>query len=308
VPPGEEDAKELLLRRGLLWLSPEDKQAYCSPAGVLLFAKDPTKVYPHSCLRLLAFSGTVRDPKPNDFQDVAAPIPKALELSMRFIDKNTRHPLRVDGLRRVRLDEYPLEALREAVINALAHRDYEDASRKIHVELFTDRVEVISPGLLPGGLTLAQLRSGNIQPCSRNPVLAQGLRALGLMEELGTGVVRMRRSMLDHGLGAPEYSFRDGCFVVTLHGPGGDLDRLKTAQGRALFDVPESIERELNERQKDIMAHLAETGFVTTGWCRTTFGVALLTAQRDLARLKGYGLIESTGRGRSARYVPKVTP
>ena len=88
---------------------------------------------------------------------------------------NTRHPMRVVGLNRVRLDEYPVEALREALVNAVVHRQYEDAGRKIMLEVLADRVVLSSPGLPPSPLTLANLRKGKYRPSSHNPILAQWL-------------------------------------------------------------------------------------------------------------------------------------
>jgi len=297
--------RELLLRRGLLWLSPEDKQVYCSSAGILLFSKDPTIVYPQSCVRLLAFPGAARDPKPSDFLDIAAPIPKALEQALRFIDKNTRHPLQVTGMRRLRLDEYPIAALREAIINAMAHRDYEDASRKIHVELFADRVEVISPGLLPRGITLDQMRSGKLQPCSRNPVLAQGLRLLGLMEELGTGVVRMRHAMRDHGLKPPEYSYRDGHFVVTFPGPGKAIDRLRADHAIPLFEIRPSVVETLTKNQKTIIRELLAKNQVQVPELVVTLRVSEQAVRKDLAKLTRLKLVEKHGAARATYYVLK---
>jgi len=299
------DLKELLLRRGLFWFSPEDKQVYCSPAGILLFSKDPTKVYPQSCVRLLAFSGVARDPKPTDFLDIAAPIPRALEQALRFIDKNTRHPLLVMGMRRLRLDEYPIAALREAIINAMAHRNYEDASRKIHVELFADRVEVISPGLLPRGVTLDQLRSGKLQPCSRNPVLAQGLRLLGLMEELGTGVVRMRQAMRDHGLKPPEYSYRDGHFVATFLGPGKEIARLKADHAIPVFEVRPSIVETLTKNQKTILHELLDKNQVQVPDLAVILRVTEQAVRKDLAKLTKLKLVEKRGAARATYYVLK---
>ena len=299
------DLKELLMRRGLLWLSPEDKQVYCSPAGLLLFAKDPTKVYPQSCVRLLAFQGAARDPKPADFLDISAPIPKALELALQFIDRNTRHPLRVVGMRRLRLNEYPIAALREALINALAHRDYEDATRKIHVELFNDRIEVISPGLLPSGLTLEQLRSGKLRPCSRNPVLTQGLRMLGLMEELGTGVIRMKQAMRDHGLEAPEYSYRDGHFVVTFRGPGKALSKLKAEQAVPVFDVKPSVVEALTQNQKAILRELLAKDQVQVPELAAALNVTGQAVRKDMAQLQKMNLVEKRGAARATYYVLK---
>lgn len=92
-----------------------------------------------------------------------------------FIKEIGKDPIRIVGLDRVRLDEYPSEALREALVNAVAHRDYEDGSRKIMLEVFSDRVVISSPGLPPPPITLQKLRAGKYRPCSRNPILAQRL-------------------------------------------------------------------------------------------------------------------------------------
>jgi len=298
-----DDLKELLLRRGFLWFSPEDNQVYCSPAGILLFSKDPTIVYPQSCLRLLAFPGVARDPKPTDFQDIAAPIPKALEAAIRFVDKNTRHPLIVAGLRRLRFDEYPIAALREAIINAMAHREYEDASRKIHVELFADRIEVISPGHLPQGITLDQLRSGKFQPCSRNPVLAQGLRLLGLMEELGTGVVRMKQAMQDHGLKPPEYLYRNGHLVVTFQGPGKAISKLKAEHAIPVFEVRPSVIEILTKNQKTILRVLLIKKQIQVPDLAITLHVTEQAVRKDLAKLTKLKFVEKRGAARATYYV-----
>ncbi len=302
---GAADLKEILLRRGLLWISPEDKQVYCSPAGVLLFSKDPTKVYPQSCLRLLAFPDTARDPKPIDFLDITSPIPQALGQALRFIHKNTRHPMLVKGMRRLRLDEYPSEALREAIINAMAHRDYEDATRKIHVEVFADRIEVISPGLLPQGITLDHLRSGKLQPCSRNPVLAQGLRLLGLMEELGTGVVRMKQSMRDHGLKAPEYSYRDGHFIVTFLGPGKKISSLKADRAAPVFEVRPSVVDMLTKNQKSIVHELLTKNQAQVPDLAIALRVTQQAVRKDMAKLTKLKLVEKRGAARATYYVLK---
>ncbi len=96
-----------------------------------------------------------------------------------------------------------MEALREALVNAGAHRRYEDAGRKIMLEVFSDRVVVASPGLPPASITLASLRKGRYRPCSRNPVLAQCLSYFHRIEERGRGFRRMHDQMLDHGLDPP---------------------------------------------------------------------------------------------------------
>jgi predicted HTH transcriptional regulator len=133
--------------RGLVWHEPASGEHYATAAGIVLLAKDPSAVFPQCRILADAYRGAEPDGDPRDHEDIRAPMPLAIERALDFIDRNTRHPMRVVGLNRVRLDEYPVEALREALVNAAAHRQYEDAGRKIILEVFGDRV-VVSSGKL----------------------------------------------------------------------------------------------------------------------------------------------------------------
>jgi predicted HTH transcriptional regulator len=212
--------------------------------------------------------------------------------------------MRVVGLNRVRIDEYPEEALREAVVNAIAHRQYEDAGRKILLEVFSDRVVVSSPGLPPAPITLANLRKGKYRPCSRNPVLAQCLSYFHRIEERGSGFRRMTDQMLDHGLDRPLLGTDTGYFQVTFPGPAENIDRLRVPESRLV--VTRAVEAQLNERQRTILAHALESGSVTRRWCVAEFKVANDTAGRDLKSLADLGLLVVEGRGRAVRYLPRT--
>jgi ATP-dependent DNA helicase RecG len=232
--------------RGLVWHRPGDPwipelgggfgdgqdlhkhpdEHFATAAGIVLLARDPSAVLPQCRILADAYRGAEADGAPRDHEDIRAPMPSAVERALGFIDRNTRHPMRVVGFNRVRIDEYPSEALREAVVNAVAHRQYEDAGRKILLEVFADRIVVSSPGLPPAPLTLANLRKGKYRPCSRNPVLAQCLSYFHRIEERGSGFRRMADQMLDHGLDRPLLGTDTGYFQVTFPGPGADIDRL----------------------------------------------------------------------------------
>jgi predicted HTH transcriptional regulator len=220
-----------------------------------------------------------------------------------FVMGNTRHPILVVGIRRVRLDEYPQEVIREAIVNAIAHRDYEDSARPIYVKVFFDRVEVLSPGDLMRPLTVAKLLRGKFEPCSRNPTLAQYLGQLGLMEQRGSGILRMRQTMLNHGLNAPTYAFRDGYFCVTLKGPGSNLGRLSVPDRER--NAPAQMEDRLTERQKKMAKVLAKGHPLTSGKCQEMFRISNVTAVRDLAFLVEIGIAKQEGKGRSTRYIFK---
>lgn len=209
--------------------------------------------------------------------------------------------MRVVGLNRVRLDEYPVDGLREAMVNAVAHRQYEDAGRKIILEIFADRVSILSPGLPPHPITLANLRKGKYRPCSRNPVLAQCLSYFHRIEERGSGFRRMRDQMLDHGLDPPILGTEMGYFQVTFAGPAENIERLRVPEKRLL--ITPSIEALLNDRQKKALSEVLESGFVASGWLVKTSGVTYDTANRDLKGLANKGILVRKGRGRAAKYV-----
>jgi predicted HTH transcriptional regulator len=227
-------------------------------------------------------------------------MPSAIDRAIAFIDRNTRHPMRVVGLNRVRLDEYPVEALREALVNAVAHRQYEDAGRKIMLEVLVDRVVVSSPGLPPSPITLPNLRKGKYRPCSRNPVLAHCLSYFHRIEERGSGFRRMRDQMLNHGLDYPLLGTNTGYFQVTFPGAGDNLDRIRVPEAR--LTITPAMEACLNERQKRIVAQAAEAGVVTNRWCVQHLKVVKDTAHRDLVEMVERGLLVRTGQGRNVAY------
>jgi len=272
----------------------------------VLFAPKPANRFPQCEILADAYDGPSLTSRPKGQAGINAPLPMALEKVLRFIDDHTFHPRRIVGLNNVRLDEYPTAALREVLVNAVAHRNYEDAARKIFVRVFSDRIEIASPGYPLKPLTPARLRRGGYRPCSRNPLIAQTLATLSLMEQRGTGFARMRDAMLNHGLGEPKIEQQDGFFVVTLHGPAGNFDRIKTP-ATVSGPVTPAIEAQLNERQKRIYARVMAEGMVTRGWCVTEFGVANDTAGRDLKGLTELGLLELVGKGRAVRYMTKTT-
>jgi len=290
--------------RGLAWRDQGSGETYATAAGIVLLAKDPSIVFPQCRILADAYRSTEPDGDPRDHEDIRAPMPLAIDRAIAFIDRNTRHPMRIVGLNRVRLDEYPVDGLREALVNAVAHRQYEDAGRKIILEIFADRVILLSPGLPPRPITLANLRKGKYRPCSRNPVLAQCLSYFHRIEERGSGFRRMHDQMLDHGLDPPLIGTDTGYFQVTFPGPGDNIERLRVPE-RQLLITP-AVEAQLNDRQKAMVSLLVQGEVLTSRMCEEKFGVTRDTASRDFSLLLELGLAKKEGQGRSTRYVIAV--
>ncbi|OPY81494.1 MAG: hypothetical protein A4E70_01212 [Syntrophus sp. PtaU1.Bin005] len=301
--PGELSEEDLLagaILRGLAWYDSSSGEHYATAAGIVLLAKDPSAVFPQCRILADAYRSAVPDGDPRDHEDIRGPMPVVIERAIGFIDRNTRHPMRVVGLNRIRLDEYPVDGLREALVNAVAHRQYEDAGRKIILEVFPDRVVISSPGLPPRPITLASLRRGRYRPCSRNPVLAQCLSYFHRIEERGSGFRRMRDHMLNHGLDLPLLSTDMGYFQVTFPGPGEDIDLLRVPDRHVRFSP--AAEAQLNERQRKMLQWLAEGQELTSRQCEAEFGVSRPITAGDFGLLVKLGLAEKLGGGRSTRY------
>jgi predicted HTH transcriptional regulator len=287
--------------RGLVWCDPSSGLHYATAAGIVLLAKDPSAVFPQCRILADAYRSTEPDGDPRDHEDIRGPMPLAVERAMEFIDRNTRHPMRIVGLNRIRMDEYPMEALREGLVNAVVHRQYEDAGRKIMLEVFSDSVVLSSPGLPPRPITLANLRRGKYRPCSRNPVLAQGLSYFHRIEERGSGFRRMTDQMLNHGLDRPAIGADTGYFQITFPGPGENVERLRVPEKHLL--VTPAVEAQLNERQRKMLLLLVQGNELTSRKCESLFSVTRDTANRDFILLMEMGLLRKVGRGRSTRYV-----
>ncbi|NTU43991.1 MAG: DUF4062 domain-containing protein [Chlorobiaceae bacterium] len=293
--------EQALTMRGLA-IQVRDRSSVVNRAGCILFHSQPAIWFPQCEILADAYEEPKISGSPKGMKTINAPLLAAVHHALDFIDKYTFHPRRIIGLNNVRLDEYPQQALREVLINALAHRDYADATRKIILRIFSDRIEVASPGYPLKPLTIAKLEKGNYRPCSRNPLITQTLALMHQMEQRGTGFARMREAMLNHGLNAPVLSRSDGYFIVTLFGPNGDYDRIRLT-GPIAGPVTPAIEEQLNHRQKGIYLEVQKRGRVTRRWCVDTFTVANDTAGRDLKLLVELGLLVQQGKGRAAHYI-----
>ena len=291
--------------RGLVWREQGTGESYATAAGIVLLAKDPSVVFPQCRILADAYRSMEPDGDPRDHEDIRAPMPLAIDRAIAFIDRNTRHPMRIVGLNRVRLDEYPVDGLREALVNAVAHRQYEDAGRKIILEIFADRVVLLSPGLPPRPITLAALRKGKYRPCSRNPVLAQCLSYFHRIEERGSGFRRMRDQMLNHGLDQPLIGTDTGYFQMTFPGPGEDIERIRVPGSQ--LQVTPAIEAQFNERQRQMVLLLIQGEQLTSRRCEKDFGVTRETTAQDFRLLVKLGVAKREGKGRSTRYVYGTT-
>jgi ATP-dependent DNA helicase RecG len=196
----------------------------------------------------------------------------------------------VSGLKREEIPQYPQFAVREALINAICHRDYRLKGRRVEVRMYEDRLEVISPGGLPGYMTLDNLIDEHF---SRNPRLVAGLFEWGYIEELGLGIDRMIEEMLQFGHPPPEFRATPYSFTVKLY---SRLDR-----------PPEMHwDSNMNERQMRAMAFLRTNGRITNrDYQALCPDVSSETLRLDLVDLVDKGLLLKIGDKKGTYYILK---
>ena len=191
-------------------------------AAVLLFGLFPQGYFPQLCVTAVSVPGTEvgqLGPEGERFLDnrrIEGTLTEMLEDALAFVRKNIRIKTIIDPEtgRRADREDYPLTAVREAILNALIHRDYSlhTEGMPIQLLLFEDRLEIRSPGGLYGRLRIDQL--GKVQPDTRNPVLAVAMEVLGETENRYSGIPTMRRELEQAGMAAPEFRDERGTFVV----------------------------------------------------------------------------------------------
>lgn len=191
------------------------KDGYMKNAGILLFAKNVTKFFINATITCCIFKGKSKV-EILDRKEFDSDIYSNYESAILYLQKNlkTRYFIKDAGPRREIL-EIPEEVLREAILNAILHRDYFENGACIMIEIYSDRVEISNPGGLVAGLKPEDFGKKSL---SRNPLLFGLVHRIGLVEKVGSGIERMRLTMRNNGLKEPYFEFRT-FFTVTLKRP-----------------------------------------------------------------------------------------
>ena len=192
-------------------------------AGLMTFSKYPQTYFPQLCITAVALPGTEMGETGTDgerFIDnkrITGAIPDMLEEAVEFVRTNSRTKTIIDDNgKRVDKNEYPIKAVREAILNALVHRDYSiyTENTPIRIEMYRNRMEVTNSGGLYGKISIDAL--GKVHPETRNAALANMLELLNITENRYSGIPTMRREFLNAGLPAPNFSVIHGEFKVVM--------------------------------------------------------------------------------------------
>ncbi|MDJ0753984.1 MAG: ATP-binding protein [Ardenticatenaceae bacterium] len=265
-------------------------------AGILLFGKNPQAFFPQSGAVFVRFPH--EDPKIDEGlagygrrDEIKGPLPRIVERLWNIVWEEMRVGAMVNTLKRTEVTEYPPLAVREAVINSVCHRDYRLRGRRIEVRMYANRLEIISPGGLPGYMTLDNLIEEHF---SRNPRLVNGLFQWGYIEELGLGIDMMYDQMVQAGHDPPQFKDTGYAFTVTLYNKKSGKTQ------------PPKWTKNMNERQARALAYVRENGSISNSeYRRICSDVSPETLRRDLADLVERGALLKIGSKKGTHYILK---
>jgi ATP-dependent DNA helicase RecG len=304
--PGKETPEQLLLRRGCLRLredgarpaqSIDPSRLYPTYAALLLFGKHPQQWLPNASILAARFLG---DSQADRFikKEISGTLPDQLHQAEAFLRDHLHSVVRLVGLVHQETPAYPLEAVRELLVNAVAHRDYNIQGDNIHVHLFADHLELHSPGGLPGPMNLNNLLEARF---SRNAVIMQVLADMGFVERLGYGLNRVMEVVRQNNLRLPQFEEIAGSFRVTLF--AAEQDDLNKG---ALDALQSYRQMELNPRQQLALNYLIHHRRVTNREYQDLCpDVHSETLRRDLADLVERSVLVKIGDKRATYYVLK---
>lgn len=288
--PEKMDMETLLLNIGAV--KEVNGETKPTNAGILFFGKNPQRFVLQSQLRTARFAGRTLTRDFLDRMDCSGALWEMVEQAEDFVRKNIRlFGFRTEySFQRIDKLEYPIKAVREAMINALIHRNYFEPA-DTRVAIFDDRVEIISPGSFPKGVTPEKPKHVPV-----NPVLCQLMYDIGLIEKYGSAIYMINELCGEWGIPKPEYELSEVETTVSFRSGGKAI----------VISEIEKTGVELNERQREGLKIVFEKGKIANADYAKMFEISRNTATNDLTELVEKGLIKRVGRGRGSYYTPKI--
>jgi ATP-dependent DNA helicase RecG len=275
-----------LLHQGLL----KRRQGQSTPTGfgLLLFGKEPRTVMPQAGLLATIHYPDSREELKN-FDGPLVLIPGELE---RWLNDKLPNVIDRSRMQRREVPPLPFEMVREAVVNALIHRDYDIRQAKCQLLVTVDTITVKSPGGPVEPITLELLQTFKAPMLSRNPELHYVFASMELAEERGLGIQSLRNHAERLGLPLPKYTFEAPYLVLTLY---------RTSVAAAATLAPEVLES-LSKAEREGWQWIATKGRAKSSQYAEAIGVEDRTARRHLSRFEDLGLVRKTGSGPSTEY------
>jgi ATP-dependent DNA helicase RecG len=295
---GEVDDTTILRRVGVLTDSGE-----VTLAGLLALGTYPQQFFPQLDVTFAFYARGDREPLSDEtrFLDSASidgPLPLILNEALRRIRRNMRYRAVIQSGGRVDMPDYPEAALREAIANALMHRDYSGLAQgtQVRIEMFPDRIEIENPGGLYGPVSAEALQTGDPVSSSRNAALAKLLEDVvagdgqAIAENRGSGIATIQRALREADLAPPDFDDQVSRFNVRF-------------QNATLLDDETRVwiaglsQRGLSDRQVAALAFARRGAALTNARYRALGGCDAAIATRELGELRDRGLLTKVGSG-----------
>lgn len=268
-----------------------------SVGGMLLYGQDRLGRFPDAWIQAGRFAGRDKT-EIVDRQDLTMPLPEAISAAVSFIERHMASGVDIGSVRAEPRWTLPPVAVREALVNAVAHADYSQRGAPLRVSVFDDRLEVENPGLLPFGLTLDDLPRGVSK--LRNRVIGRVLNELRLVEQWGSGIQRMLAAFRDNGLHPPVWEEIGTRLRVTMRTALVISHRIQGGlQGRASGVVKLGKNASLASTEQTILDLLDSSDGMGTSQIAEAIGLSSRTTRTRLRQLVERGLVVEIGRGKN---------
>ena len=258
-------------------------------AAILLFGNDPQKFYLQSEVRIGKFLSDTEIQTTDIIKgNLFTQLESALEiLRTKYLVSNIKY----EGIHRRDILEYPYEALREAIINALIHRDYSGTSQ-IQIRVYPDKLMIMNEGKLPPEIPAEKLKTDHLS-MPRNKLLAKIFYYAGFIESWGHGTIKIVENCTKQGLPEPDFMEENGVMTVVFYKDKWTEENLK--------------KRGLNDRQIKAVMDVKENGEITNREYQNINTVSNKTAYLELSNLVKKDIFKVFGKGKSVSYTLKVT-
>lgn len=277
--------EELLMNLGVLVRN--GSGSMLNNAGTLFFAKDPARMLPHCVVTCLLFKGNskvhILDRKSFEFD-----LLRNIDEAILFIERHLNLAYEIKEVRRKEILEIPEFVIREAIVNAVAHRDYFERGANVQVDIFDNRVEISNPGGLPKGLKPENFGKHSV---ARNSLVSALLHRCNYIEKAGTGVQRMRDAMKEAGLLEPSFEF-SGFFTIILRRFNPNKDIMQEF----------SLNDKRAERIATILRQLAMHQDLDVSHTAIDLGTTARTIRNDVELLVNKGWVEPSGNTKGRNY------
>lgn len=284
----DESFLEYLADFGAMELDKEKKVFVPTGYGILLFGKNPRTKFKNAVLKAHVSYGNSKI-EPKDFDQALVLLPDQIEEWLKKV-----LPLSKDtsGFKRKDVPDFPIGVLREAIVNAIVHRDYEIEGAKCEIKIDEDKIIVTSPGEPLPAITMKELNTFEAPSLSRNHIITYAFSLMDYVEEKGFGMKTFKSLNKEHGLPIPKYTFKEPFLTLTFP---RNTEAVKEIIGKSSIDDLSTEELKSFEifRKKRPVSKSEFVEFT---------GLASRTAERYLKTWTENGLLKKVGSGPSTKY------